>query len=216
MPNQIFNYTFTCQNIPFFPFSVSQAGQQTEQRKFAFCHTHEAAQPSQTFTVITFPQFLLCDSCLVNIAAEIHYLIFFSCYSFSPLFFRWVSVNTVWMISFSCELLLRSPFSCSPLYDSAIRFEKEKITLFFFQDFFFPCCDWLWFRSKRKRQCVRTDTLHAVELHGGLFWIGPYRDKSLLDKCQRLWSLSDIHGVRCHGLTWSLLILVACREPNGY
>lgn len=36
----------------------------------------ELYQPSQTFTVITFPWFLLCDSCLVNIAAEIHYLMF--------------------------------------------------------------------------------------------------------------------------------------------
>lgn len=81
MWNHGFNYTHTCQQIPFSLLNTSQAGQECEQRKSALVTWTSRVwavlhSPSQTFTVITFPWFLLCDSCLVNIAAGIHYLIF--------------------------------------------------------------------------------------------------------------------------------------------
>lgn len=72
MQNLFFNYTPTCQNVPFFLLAMSQASQQTEQKKSAF--VSQPSRASQPFTVITFPWFLLSDSRLVNTAAEIHYL----------------------------------------------------------------------------------------------------------------------------------------------
>lgn len=153
--------TLTRQQVPFFAFSVSQASEQWEHaRKSAFLTWTSCTvphPPSQTFTVITFPWFLLCDSCLVNAAAEIHYLIF-SLLSFP---FRWVSVNNMWIIPVSCELLLSPsalPFPCTSLYDSAIRFEKTA-----------PFS--LWFAViliKEKKQCAQRDELHAERHRGGL------------------------------------------------
>lgn len=153
---------------------------------------------------------------------------FLSCQycSWNPLFnilcslflfsFRWVSVNNVWIIPVSCELLLSPsalPFPCTSLYDSAIRFEKIA-----------PIhCDSLWFWSKRKRQCAQRDELHAVECRGGLFsaalvavGLRHIEIKVNVTGDWGLWSLSDVHGVHCFGLTWSLLTLLASREMNGY
>ncbi len=79
-PKQCYQ-SIICQQVPFFLIGVSQVSEQSEhaERKLAFLTWTRWAvlyQPSQTFTVITFPWFLLCESCLVNIASEIHYLIF--------------------------------------------------------------------------------------------------------------------------------------------
>lgn len=173
-------------------------------------------KPSQTFTVITSPWFLLYASCLVNIAAEIHYLIF----SLPVLLFsfRWVSVNNMWIIPVSCELLLGPSalpffFPCTSLYDSAIRFEK--IAPFS-----------LWFAViliKEKKQCTQRDELCAVEHCGSLcsvalvaVGLSHMEIKVNVNGDWGLWSLSDVHGVHCLGLTWSLLTLLASRERKCY
>lgn len=105
-------------------------------------------KPSQTFTVITSPWFLLYASCLVNIAAEIHYLIF----SLPVLLFsfRWVSVNNMWIIPVSCELLLGP--SALPFFSLAHRCMILPSGLKRLPPFH---CDSLWFWSKRKSSVPR-------------------------------------------------------------
>lgn len=141
MWNHGFNYTHTCQQIPFSLLNTSQAGQECEQRKSALVTWTSRVwavlhSPSQTFTVITFPWFLLCDSCLVNIAAGIHYLIF----SLPVLFFssplgecQSTTCGLFHYVNSCCPSAL--PFPCTSLYDSAIRFGKKETLRLFHCDF---------------------------------------------------------------------------------
>lgn len=157
--------------------------------------------PSQTFTVITCPWFLLCDSHLVNTAADIHYLILFLLVlSFS---FRWVSVNNVWIIPVSCELLL-SP-SALPLFfslahgcmtlPSGLKKKKKKTAPFFTV----IRCDFDQREGKKKKQRAQRDELpcgaaswRSLLGSSGCCWLEPYGDKS---KCQ--WWLRALVSIRC-------------------
>lgn len=165
-----------------------------------------------------------------NYLPMIFSLWFLSCQycSWNPLFtvfcslfllsFRWVSVNNVWIIPVSCELLLSPsalPFPCTSLYDSAVRFEKD-------------CPFSLWFaviliEGKRQRAFPERDGLHAVEYCGGLYsaalvavGLRHMEIKANVTGDWGLWSLSGVHGVHCLGLTRSLLTLLASRETDGH
>lgn len=152
--------TLTFQQVPFFPLGVSQASKQREHAE------RKSACPisSQTCTVITFPWFLLYDSCVVNIAAHIHYLIFcLPVLSFSSPLGECQSTMCGLLQSAvnSCWVLLHCLFlaHCCMILPSGLK----RLPPFH--------CDSLWFAViliKEKRQCAWRDTFHAVEYHGGL------------------------------------------------
>lgn len=108
------------------------------------------------------------------------------------------------MIPLSCELLLCSsalPFLAGPcMILSGLEKNKNKSPFFAV-----IVCD----SDQRGKGSASVQTRFVqwsymvVSLQQRRsFWIRAYRDKSQLDKCQRLWSLSDVHGVGRRSLTW--------------
>lgn len=153
-----------------------------------------------------------------NYLPMIFSLWFLSCkyYSWNPLFnifsspfllsFRWVSVNSVWIIPVSCELLLSPsalPFPCTSLYNSASGLKR-------LPPFTVICCD---FDQREKAVCARRDGLHAVKYCGVLVSVGLRHMEIKVNVTCNLGLRSHVH---CLSLTWSLLTLLASRETNDY
>lgn len=203
-----FNCTLTCQQVPFFPFDGSQASEQREhaERMSAFLTWTSWAvlyHASQTFTVITFPWFFLCDSCLVNITAEIHYLIcsplpFSSpsgeCQSTACGLFQ-SAVNSCWVPRHCLFLAHR----CIILPSGLKRLPPFTVIR----------CD---FDQRDKAKCARRDGLHAVKYCGVLVSVGWRHMEIKVNVSCDLGLWSHVHLL---SLTWSLLTLLASRETNG-
>lgn len=154
--------------------------------------------------------FLSCQYCSWNPLFNVFFPSLFFLLSF-----RWVSVNNVWIIPVSCGLLL------SP---SALPFSLH-IVVWFCHQVWKDCPFSLWLAViliKGKRQCAQRDELHVAEYRGCLslaalaFGLSHMEIKVNVSGDWGLWSLSDVHGVHCLGLTWALLTLLAAREVNGY
>lgn len=142
--------------------------------------------------------------------------------SLSSLLFRWVPVN-MWIIPFSRELLSPSalPSPCTPLYDSAIRFEMAPPLPA--PPSLFPFSLWVAVIVIKEKKAVcpeRRASCSGVPWHSlfgssGCCWLEPYGDKSNVTGDWGLWSLSGFHSVHYLGLTRSLLTLLASRELSG-
>lgn len=156
---------------------------------------------SQTFTVITFPWFFLCDSCLVNIAAEIHYLIFSVLFFSSPLgecqsttcgLFQ-SAVNSRW-VPLHCLFLAHR---CMILPSGLKRLPLFTVI----------CCD---FDQREKASCPERRAScsgvpwRSLLCSSGCCWFETYGDKS---KCH--WRLRALVFVRRSWCSLSRLDLIS-------